>query len=227
MSRRFTASFLSSLFLAASPLWGGAPVDLGHGLVYFRIADLTKEDADVQTALTKSSVVIDFRNATCSPEAAAALNLKLEQAPPGPNGIRLLLINPESSAVLVEAVSHAHPRELTLGPRTPALAPDIAVSTSVDEDRRAYDALVAGAAIDKLISSNPEKRRFDEAVLARNHANGAASNDAEPEPEDAASTAEPTPAPSPEKKDPAPALPHDLVLGRAVQIHRALSAMKR
>lgn len=220
-----------SLFFCVVSLSAKAesPRELAPGLPYLRVTDLTKDAAEVQTALKNESVVLDLRSAGATAEAAAALAQRLDQPrPSGGHGIRLFLINPSSSAELVQAVSRPRPRSLTIGPRTPALNPDIAVATSVEDDRHAYNALASGTPLEKLIASNPDKKRFDEAALAKTRATAAAA-DREADDTDA-SEPDAAPHPTPEKKDsplPPPAVPHDLVLERAAQIYRALGAAKR
>lgn len=215
--------FFPFLFLAIAPLRAMSPPELAPGLAYFRITDLTKDAADVITALGKDSVVLDLRCALGSPEAAAALGQRLEKPHPGGHGVWLILINPSSAADIVDVVSRPHPHQLTVGPRTPALAPDIAVSTSAEEDRRAYDALASGTPLEKLISSNPEKKRFDEAALARTRAKAAADSERDAEDADSPELADTPAHPATEKAPaPPPAIPHDLVLERAAQIYRAL-----
>lgn len=234
-------SLLVAFFIAlAASSFGALEHDLGQGLAYARIADLNKDAAALDEALARDAVVIDLRNTRANPEEVARLAQRLDQAPPGPHGLRLILVNPTTDAALVSAVTQDHPRELTLGPKTPALVTDIPVSISVEDDRRAYEALNTGADLEKLISSNPEKRRFDEATLAHNHAlppatgPGTTDDDAEPElptpaadspaPAGAADAISTAAAPTP---TPTPALPHDLVLARAIQLHRAIVAARK
>ncbi len=236
---------LALCLFAICPAWAVIQRDLGQGLNYVRISDLSKDAEELKNALTKEAVVLDLRNTIATPEATAALNLQLNEIPPGMNGVRLILINPTSAAEIVQAVSLPRPRTLTVGPRTPALFTDIAVPTPVDEDRRAYDALADDTPIDGLISSNPGKKRFDEAALTRTHTNGAAApvtddagtedgaervtstpppspSTAASKPVEAAASAAPAAAPAGKK----PPVRHDLVLERAVQLHRALLALK-
>lgn len=217
------------LSLASLTSWAESPRELAPGLPYFRIADLTREATELQAALKSDSVVLDLRCTPGTTDAVALLAQRLDQPrAAGSHGVRLILINPSSSAELVEAVSRPRPRSLTIGPRTPALAPDIAVPATVEEDRHAYEALVSGTPLDKLIASNPDKKRFDEAALARTRATAAAADRDAEDPE----ADEPDTAPHrvPDKKGappPPPAVPHDLVLERAAQIYRALVASKR
>jgi len=136
-------------------------------------------------------------------------------------------------------VSTGHAGIITLGARTPALTPDIAVSVSSEDDRHAYDAFGDGTPLDKLLNSALEKKRFDEAALVRDRANAmnpnsdlgsdddtSALSPEAPEVAPSVSLARPAPAPVPAKKaEPPPII--DAVLQRAVQLHRALVALKK
>lgn len=212
---------------AIAPIIAAAPQDLGEGLSYARITDLAKDSADLHAALGKEAAIIDLRNATGTPDALAQLARDLNQPATGAHAIRLILINPTTAADVVAAVSVPHPRQLTIGPKSPALQPDVAVSTTVEQDRDAYTAGLEGTPIEKLTNGNPEKRRFDEAALARTHNGAAAAAESQiPDGEDA--DPEPPKAPPPPAPAAAPvAGPRDLVLARAIQIHRALLAVKK
>jgi len=220
----------SLVLCVVSLSWAAPSREIAPGLPYFRIADLAKDTADLQSALTSDSVVLDLRSATGSADAAAALALRLEQPRPAGRGVRLILVNPGTAAEIVAAVSRPHPRQLTIGPSTPALAPDIAVTTSVEDDRRAYEALASGTPLEKLLSSNLDKKRFDEAALARTRANAAAvtANEHDADDPDPGEVEPATPPATEKKATPAPPVtPHDLVLERAAQIYRALLAIKK
>jgi hypothetical protein len=107
---------------------------------------------------------------------------------------------------------------VTIGPASNEFNADIPVNVSPQADRLAYDALAKGTPIEDLVAHKLDKPRRDEAELARQHTNGSADEDSEaPPPKTAA-----TPAP------PAIEAPvTDLVLVRAVQLHRALLALRR
>jgi hypothetical protein len=93
------------------------------------------------------------------------------------------------------------------------------VSTDSAHDRAAVAALAAGRSWRELIEEKIDKPSYDEARLARNHANGHRNEEGEPAP--AAAKDKPDPAATPE----APL--QDLVLQRAVFLHRALLALGR
>ena len=105
---------------------------------------------------------------------------------------------------------------VTLAPRGRSSA-DISVHLSAADDRRAYDALEHGTALADLLTSEPHKERHDEAALVRDRT--------APVAEDAPSAEDP----APDASAPAAAAPPplDLLLQRAVQLHRALRALKR
>lgn len=210
--------------LLSSPCFAVVQHEFGPGLHYLRVTDLTKDSAELQKALSQESLVLDLRFARSTPDAATVLASKLDEPPPGKNGFRLILINPSSAAEITEALARARPREITIGPKTPALRPDIVVPATVEEDREAYEALNRGTPIEKLISSNLEKRRYDEASLARTHGNGASTEDHASRDE----TPDTTSAKSEKPTAPRPAIPPpDLVLTRALQIYRALLSAKK
>ena len=81
------------------------------------------------------------------------------------------------------------------------------MKTSAEEERRAYDALEQGVAIDTLLSDNPNQVRNDEASLSKDRVAEAAAESAD-------ATKRVTP-------------PLDATLQRAVHLHRALVALKR
>ena len=88
--------------------------------------------------------------------------------------------------------------------------PDVTVRGSAEEERRAYDALEAGAPITSLLVDNPNKVRNDEASLSKDRLAEASADAAD----DAISGKRPAP-------------PLDVALQRAVHLHRALVALKK
>jgi hypothetical protein len=107
---------------------------------------------------------------------------------------------------------------VTIGPASSEFKADIPVVVSPQADRLAYDALAKGTPIEDLVAHKLAKPRRDEAELARQRTNGNTDEeDEEPSPKAAATPA----APAVE----APVT--DLVLVRAVQLHRALLALRR
>lgn len=207
-----------AVFAAATPL----TQDLGAGLTFYRAHHLPADlpPADIQAG----SVVLDLRNITGDQDATTALAAWLDFRATAKHAV-FVLLNDQTSAAVRQAATAApgRPGVLTLAPADPHVTADIAVTVSAADDRRAYDALENGAALADLIASEPHKERHDEAALARERL-------APPEPEagddadsnlDDDSSAPAAPAPAP------PAPPTDAVLQRAVQLHRALLALKK
>lgn len=202
--------------------------EIEKGLYFVRVADLDKEPSAVSAALSHEDVIIDLRYTAASTEAAATFHAQLKSAAMTPTAHRLILLTSTTSAALIAAVDQDIPHVVTLSPRSEALNTDIMVNASAEVDRTAYDAVNAGTALDKVISSNPEKRRFDEAALAHDRAAAAqAPADDDVEQIDAiAGTTQPALS-NPDAAKKSPAAPHDRVLERAIQIHRALLVLKR
>jgi|GEM_PF-875156 len=215
---RLAAFFLSISFASLAVCAAPAPAavqQLEKGLTYARITDLGRDAAQLEAALAQPAVILDLRDATGTSAEAKALAGRLAQMPPKPADHRLILINPSTDAAILSTVDIPEPRQLTVGPRAAGFQVDIAVPVSVDDDQHAFAAFAQGAPLNKLDDSNPQKKRNDEAALAKNRAAAVA----EAEGEDDGPPADVTPAPA-EKKPEAPA--HDLVLERAVQLHHAL-----
>ncbi len=203
------------LFLVTST-WAQAALkaDLGKDLQYLRVTAPSEDAAAVQALDPAQSAVVDLRFLTADAPAMEAIARTLATTLPRPGTVRVLLVNTETAPALREALKPA-PRQLVLGPAREGLRVDVAVKAEEKEERRAFEALPAGTAAEKLISNNAEKRRFDEAALMRTH-NG---EGALPDPSEDAQ------APSSDQKTeaaPAEPPPFDAVLQRAVQLHRAL-----
>jgi hypothetical protein len=214
MTAQFAAFFLFLACLAR----GAVIQDLEKDLTYARIGDLGKDAIVLEAALGKPDLILDLRNATATNDLAASLAQRLAQPPPNASDHRLILLNATTSAAIVAAVSRPVPRQLSIGPNSTAVLPDIIVTITLDQDRKAYDAFKVGEPLGKLINSNPEKKRFDEATLAHNRSTLA---DADPGDE-----TDPAQAPPVQEKKPAEEI-HDLVLERAIQIHHALLVTER
>jgi len=106
------------------------------------------------------------------------------------------------------------PDLVVLGPAARNFEPDISLAVAPAVERRAYDALENGASADSLITEPVEKARNDEERLDRDRLADSAPPDQGVEP------GQPAPA-----REPPPLI--DPVLQRAVQLHRALLALKR
>jgi hypothetical protein len=233
MRTRPTFSFLVFvLLLAIAPgLRAALEKDLGQTLAYLRINDA---QADLGTVLDlierRPALVLDLRSVIVEDGIAEPLQAALIKRPL-PRAVRIILINSTTAPALIAAVNAPLPNVITMGPRTAAVIPDVAVATSDEDDRRGFAALAAGTPVEKLINDTRDKRRYDEARLVHDHANGVTPPDSllPSDAEDDSVTTEPTsdPKPSDENKKAEPPLVVDLVLERAVQLHRSLLALKK
>lgn len=193
--------------------------DLGDGLGYCRgheiPADLPPRPPEPR------ALVLDLRFATAGPTAGKLLDAWLEFRAT-PSTPVLVLVNgataPELGAVL--AANRARPGLLTIGRAAGPLVPDIIVAASPDADRQAYDALEHGGAPAALLAEHVDKPRADEAAIMRERANPP------PVDEDDDDVADVNPPPAMDAH-PAPAPVVDLTLRRAVQVHRALRALRK
>lgn len=204
------------LFLLAAALASAAPLqkDLGDGLVYFRVHQLPA-DLPANTAIKSRPFVLDLRYVKGTAADAVGLKawLKAHSAVKEPV---LLLANHDTSPALLVPLSSADAilGLVIIAPQSAKFASDIAVDDSARRERRAYDALEHGTPVDKLLDDNPDKPRNDEARLARDHLSD---EEMEAQAED--------PAPTDKPEPPRPLI--DAELQRAVQLHRALLALKR
>lgn len=205
------------LFLATcAPTFAG-PIerDLGEGLAYFRIRAVPT-DLPSDEAVHKRVCVLDLRYTEVDAMAARVLDgwIRLHAATRRP---MLLLVNRETSTNIQRALAERDgiPGLLTIGGPNLHFAPDIAVNTASDAERRAYEALENGTDLPSLVTDNPTKQRNDEASLARERP-----VDFPTDSDGAGSTEKPA-----SEKSKAP--PTDVALQRAIHIHRALKAMKK
>ena len=209
--------FLLFLAVAAPSGAGAAPLerDLGCGLTYLRVAQLP-EDLPSKAPAPHQALVLDLRYVSADATAGKAFEgwLKFHASANSPLTI---LVNAETSPLLLHVFLAAPlpPGVITLGPAPSEFKADVAVEVSPQADRVAYDALANGTSVEDLVAHKLDKPRRDEAELAREHANGSTDEDSgEPAPKAAATPAAPVPA-------------TDLILTRAVQLHRALLALRR
>ena len=198
-----------------------AAMDLGQNLSYVRLHKLPDDARILSTAWSAPALVVDLRYPTV--DGTPALPADLPARPPA--APLFVLVGPDTPAGVLASLRASAPALITLGLPAPNLTPDIPLSVGPAADRRAYDALEAGAPVESLINVKIKKERFDEAALTREHAEdlaGAAPPappPAAPPPPAAAPGAPATPAPPPP--------PVDVVLQRAVQLDRALLALDR
>jgi hypothetical protein len=187
--------------------------DLGSGLVYFR-AHVLPEDLPGPGSVGPHPCVLDLRYVRGgNAEGAALLGWLKRQA-----GVRtpvFLLANADTSGPLLAPLNSPDSviGLVIIGPASPGFSPDIGLSVSPKDERRAYDAMEKGATIESLLNERVIKSRNDEATLARSRLSD--SDSGEPE-------AAPAAAPA---ARPPPLI--DAVLQRAVQLHRSLLALKR
>lgn len=204
---------------AASPA-AADPSDLGRGLRYFRAGALVTDLAALGAALASGPLVLDLRAAQGDAVSTARLQELLAQrssAAPASSPL-FVLLSADTPADIRSAVP-ASPVVVTLGCAGPGFAPALVVSTDLAHDRAAIAELAAGRPARDLIGVKLDKPRFDEAHLARNHASGHHSEDQQ------SSTTDTKDKPA---APPAPEAPiQDLVLQRAVFLHRALLALGR
>ena len=203
-----------ALLALAIPGAAAAPLerDLGSGLIYFRVRELP---ADLPPAPAANArvlpCVVDLRYVKADSDAAAALlawvNFRAKPRIPV-----IVLANADTSAALVKPLME-RPRSagvVVLGIPGRNFAPHVAVSSSAENERRAYEALERGAPLVALLTDNPNKVRNDEASLSKDRLAEASADAAD----DALSGKPSTP-------------PIDATLQRAVHLHRSLVALKR
>lgn len=187
--------------------------DLGQGLVYCRVHALP-DDLPQAASGARHPWVLDVRYVGGGPVEGAELLawLKAQAAPRTPV---FLLANTSTSADVLAPLNSADAVVglVVLGQVAPDFHPDIALPADPSTERRAYDALEKGASVESLTSAEiRDKPRDDEAKLDRERLQDG--NSAE------------TGASAPEPVEKPPPLT-DASLQRAVQLHRALLALKR
>lgn len=195
--------------------------DLGNGLRYIRLPDASVP------AKFEGAQVVDLRFADALEESAEGLARHLQTAARG-GATLFVLVNAATDPFLrreLASVQGTARLLLFIGPVTPELAPEIVTAPDPEEERRACDAIAAGTPPAELIKEALEKRRFDEAELARNHANGRSVDNSQSDGADANDTATPATAAHEAVAKPAPL--KDISLQRAVFLHRALIALGR
>ncbi len=192
-------------FACAGPIPAAEIMDLGEGLAYLRV-----EDASTDT-LPKidGSYTLDLRRTNAATPADAG-RLRPFIAESGP--VRFVLVSPDTAATILTLLSSRDGSVITLGPATTRPVPDIEISVSLEDDRRAYAAHSEGTPLDLLVRPDIPKPRRDEAALLRNRANGGngvPQNEENPRPGNVT----------------APLV--DPVLQRAVHLHHGLKALGR
>lgn len=207
-------AFTALLRLSASPI----EADLGDGLRYHRAHALP---AELPSPAGKPfPLVLDLRYATADQAAATALDawVKFRAAPATPI---IVLVNAETAGELrgVFAANGSQPGFVTVGMASPDYSPDIAVATTPEAERQAYDVLEHNGSLAASLTENADKPRTDEAAVMRDRAHSPEElTDLEFDEFAPPATAKETTPPPP---------PIDASLRRAVQLHRALRALKR
>ncbi|MEY4939665.1 MAG: hypothetical protein RIQ93_1400 [Verrucomicrobiota bacterium] len=203
-ARYFFIFVLAGVAAVAAPLTR----DLGSNLFYHRIHILPGDlpGPEPSRPLTR---IIDLRYVQGDKDAAVALVawVKFHAAPRTPI---IVLANADTHPALLAPFANrgGGPAVLVVGLPGAAFVPDIAIDTSAEKDRLAYDALEHGAELLTLIAENPDKPRYDEASLSRDRSTEAES----------AADARKAAVNSP---------PTDATLQRAIHLHRALRALKK
>lgn len=187
---------------------GSEPADLSGDLGYLRVHSIGLEREAISAALAKPrALVLDLRYPTDERDAGEILRQALAR----PASARLyVLVSPATPVPVVGAIASNPTRLTTLGVKGSRPEPQVVVLQSSDDDRRAYDALMAGTPLANLVSGKIEKERYDEASLVHEFKNG---------------VLDPKPPASPAGGESARLT--DRVLQRAVHLHRALQALRR
>jgi hypothetical protein len=215
---------------AADAKEAGEIQDLGEGLFYLRVTNPAGQMGDVRAALAKhNALVVDLRGAKCSVAGAQALRSVLSPADAKTRVARFVLINGATSSAVPFTLGaglpdDAVPGVLVIAPEAAGVSADVKTVGSTEDDRLACEAIAAGVAVTSLIDHQPEKKRYDEAVLVREH-QGLPEPEAEQDAADEDATDEG--AARPEKKDGQAKPLADSVLQVAVQTHRALVALRK
>lgn len=207
---KFARRFLGFGILAMAGGVFGAPLerDLGRGLGYYRIRELP---ADLPPAVKARprALVIDLRFVEAGGDAATQFQRWLADRATRKAPVFLLANSSTAAALLPPAERDPAMAVMVVGAPGGGFRPDIAVSTTPANERRAYDAMTAETPIATLILENAGKVRNDEASLSNDRLAQASA--------DSAADAERPPVRP----------PFDAALQRAVHLHRALVALKK
>ncbi|MEO6245297.1 MAG: hypothetical protein ABIQ12_07655 [Opitutaceae bacterium] len=206
-------AFVFSILIAPGAPAAPLERDLGQGLGYVRLQNLPA-DLPTDAGNHAQAWVVDLRYTAAEPAAAAAFAawLKFRATPRAPV---FVLMNDDTAPALRSALAaHAPARGVVvIGAASPRVRPDSAVTISKEDERRAFDALTEGTAVEALLADNPGKLRNDEASLTKGQSRDLPAMPSE------------MPADAPSAKRTTP--PVDVALQRAVHLHRSLMALKR
>lgn len=199
--------FLGGLLLLWPLLAAAAPLtrDLGDGLRFHRARSLPA-DLPAGEAGSAGALVLDLRYAGGDAAGATALSAWLNFRASRRSPV-YVLANADTGEGLRAVLERAAPGSgvLVIGASSAGFRPGFPVTVTAEADRRAYLALEEGVETAVLLTDQPGKVRNDEASLARDRV----------APADDAGAVRPPP------------LPVDLVLQRAVHLHRGLRALKK
>ena len=186
----------------------GRERDLGQGLIYHRLQSLPL-DLPPKEGPRAPVCVVDLRYLKTDPAGAAAFGFWIGGRAT-PRAPVFVLANDVTDGALLAAVrTHAASGAVNLiGVPGINFQPDVAVKSTADAERQAYEAFERGATMASLLTDNPGKVRFDETSLGKEHP---------------VLPSEPDLAARPEV--PGPVV--DLTLQRAVHLHRGLLALKK
>lgn len=196
--------------------------DLGRGLRYLHLGNIPAEAGAAAAAIEAPALVLDLRLASETADNASLLRALL--ASRSASRPLFVLLGSATPAALSGRLSAA-PGVLTLAPASAGFPAGLTLVVDPAQDRAAAEALLAGRPARELVEEKIVKTRYDEAHLASNHANGRRDT---AEPTTSASPLNTDAAPSAEGADETDAPPvRDLLLQRAVFLHRALLALGR
>lgn len=207
---------------------GAGVEDLGEGLFYFRVGNLAAQIGDVRAALAKhAALVVDLRGVEAGMADARALRAALTAADGGGRVARFVLINGATAAAIPFSFDAGLPEGgvpgvVIFAPGAANVPADVKAPGSVEDDRAACEAIARGAAVTSLINHQPEKMRYDEAVLVREH-EGVPEADAVAQ--SGSGAGEGAGADGKSGSDAQGGVVTDSVLQVAVQTHRALVAL--
>ncbi|HZL46655.1 MAG TPA: hypothetical protein VFC28_10545 [Opitutaceae bacterium] len=202
-------------------LSAAAALDLGQNLTYLRLHGRPDDVPNLTAVWGKPALIIDLRY----PGADAARYLPADLPPrPAPAPL-FVLVGPATPLDALAALRRRAPALITLGLPAPGLAPDIALVVKPEDDRRADEALDSGVPVESLLSETVAKRRFDEAALIHERAQGPDAAGTTAVDAVAAATAPPAKPDHPAAAAAPPAEPKDAILQRAVQLYRTLMTL--
>jgi len=196
---------------AASPATNaaqGRERDLGQGLAYFRLHSLPADLPPPESGRVPPCVV-DLRYLRTEPAGVTAFTAWIRGRASERTPV-FILANAETERALLDS-GVVTGSVLTIGIPRDGFQPDVPVSATPQDERRAYDAFESGATISSLVTDNPGKDRYDETSLGKDRR-------AESTPRRAADGL---------PKDTATPPPIDAVMQRAVHLHRGLLALGR